>query len=178
MKKELARTPTGRADRLPISRRSSLFTPWFEDYFEPTRWFDEFLGRDFLPLTAGEGFLAPAIDIEETSDEYLVSTDLPGVKKEDINIECSGNQLMISAERKYETVEGRKQDRRERFYGSYCRSFTLPAGSDPEKIEAAFENGVLTVHVHKGEQAKAKRIQIGEKKKVTEDRTQERTEKH
>ena len=164
MKKDLSpMNREGRAGRLPSERRSSFFTPWFDDYFEPTRWFDDFMNRD----AAGYGtqrFIPPAIDIDETNDEYLVSADLPGIKKEDIQIECIGNQLTISAERKYESTEGRKQERRERFYGTFQRSFTLPTGVDAEKIQADYEGGVLTVHVPKVEQAKPRRIQVGERK--------------
>jgi HSP20 family protein len=136
----------------------------FEDYFEPTRWFDDFFNREMSRFGDQGRFLSPAIDIDETDEEYLVSADLPGIKKEDIQIECSGNQLMISAERKYESTEGRKQERRERFYGTFQRSFTLPAGVDADKIQANYESGVLTVRVPKGEQIKSKRIQIGEGK--------------
>jgi HSP20 family protein len=152
MRKDLT-TKSNRDDRSPAPRRSSFLSPWFDDYLEPTRWFG---GED--------RFLAPAIDIDETDDEYIVSTDLPGVKKEDISVECVGNQLTLSAERKYESSEGKKSDRRERFYGSYQRSFTLPTGVDTDKVEASFEDGVLCVRIPKGEQAKSRRIQIGESK--------------
>ena len=161
MKNDVTRSESGRAERMPISRRPSFFTPWFDDDMETTRWFDDFFGRDLSRLARNDRFLSPAIDIDETADEYRVCADLPGIKKEDINIECAGNQLTISAERRYENEDGRKQGRRERFYGTYQRSFTLPTGVDPDKIEALYENGELTIRVPKGEQAKAKRIQIG-----------------
>lgn len=167
MKRDLAQT--GRADRLPINRRSSFFSPLFEEYFEPARWFDDFLNREMSGLSEHARSLAPAIDIDETNDEYLITADMPGIKQEDINIECTGNQLTISAERKSETAEGRKQERRERFYGTFQRSFTLPAGVDADKIQAAYEGGVLTITVPKVEQAKARRIEIGSRKTTEED---------
>lgn len=165
MKKDVA-TRSNNAEQMPVSRRpSGFFSPWFEDFFEPLgmRRFDDFFTRDIAPYYNNR-FLSPAIDIDETANEYLVSVDLPGIKKEDISIECAGNQLTISAERKSESVEGRKNERRERFYGSYQRSFTLPTGADPDKVEASLEGGVLIVKIAKGEQAKARRIEIGEPK--------------
>lgn len=179
MKKDITRSESGRADRMPILRRPSFFAPWFEDYMEPTRWFDDFFGRDLSRMASDDKFLSPAIYIDETASEYLVRVDLPGIKKEDINIECTGNQLTISAERKYENEDGRKQGRRERFYGTYQRSFTLPTGVDADKIKASFDNGELTVHVPKGEQAKAKRIQIGAAPKATSSETRtDKKDKH
>lgn len=160
----MSRSQTGRGERLPINRRSSVFAPWFDD-MDPTKILTDFLGgRDLLSPFAGDSrFLMPAIDIEETTDKYVIRADLPGVNKEDINIEFSGNQLTISAERKQEHADGGRQDRREIFYGMYQRSFTLPAGVDGDKIEASYDNGVLVVNVPKEEQSKAKRIEIGER---------------
>jgi HSP20 family protein len=172
MKKDVA-TRTNRADRMPVTRRPSFASPWFDD-FEPAKWFDDFFSRDLSPFYGDNRFLAPAIDIDETNEEYLVSADLPGVKKEDISIECAGNQLSISAERKYESVDGKKSDRRERYYGSYQRSFTLPAGADMDKVEASYDGGVLNIRIPKGEQAKGRRIEIGEAKS----QTQETSNKH
>jgi len=169
MRRDIA-TRNDRAERMPISRRASSFlSPRFEDFFEPTRWFDDFLTRDLMPFYGDNRLLAPTVDIDETADEYIVSADLPGVKKEDISIECAENQLTISAERKYESVEGRKSDRQERYYGSYQRSFTLPSGVDADKVEASYDEGVLTLRIPKGEQAKARKIEIGEPKAKTRD---------
>lgn len=154
----------GRGDRLPVSRRSSVFAPWFDDILEPYRWLDDVFSRD-VPLSGFENrLLTPAIDIDETNDAYLVTADVPGVKKDDIKIETVGNQLTISAERRFETTEGRRNERRERYYGTFQRSFTLPSGADMEQIEANYDGGVLTVKIPKGEQAKARRIEIGEQK--------------
>jgi HSP20 family protein len=165
MRKDLSRSQPGQVDRMPASRRSSFLSPWSDDFWEPTRWFDDFFGRDMSNFPMDSRFLSPAIDIEESNDEYVVSADLPGIKKEDISIECHENQLTISAERKYESNEGKKHDRRERFYGTYQRSFTLPSGIDPDKIEASYEGGVLNIRIPKGEQQKARRIEIGDTKK-------------
>jgi HSP20 family protein len=148
-------------DRFPSHQNNQFFSPWFEDYFEPVRWFDQFINREVMGSSDRERWMPPAIDIDETANEFLVCADLPGLRKEDISIECVSNQLTISAERKYESVEGRKQERRERFYGTFQRSFTLPGGVDTEGIQADYEGGVLTVHIPKVEQAKARKIEIG-----------------
>lgn len=160
MRKEMT-SKSNPVGRMPV-RRSNFFSPWFDDFFEPTKWFEEFPVRGMSPFFTENRFLSPAIDIEETDNDYIVSADLPGIKKEDISIECTGNQLILTAERKSEAVEGRRSDRRERYYGTYQRRFTLPAGADAEKIEAAYEGGVLTVWIPKIEQSKARRIPIGE----------------
>jgi HSP20 family protein len=153
MKKDFPQNQMQRMERTPSNRRSAFFSPWFDDYFEPARWFDE-----------QTRFMPPAVDVDESDNEYIVSADLPGMKKEDISVECIGNQLTISAERKYESTEGRKQERRERFYGTFQRSFTLPTGIDADRIQASYEGGVLIVHVPKAEQAKPRKISISEGK--------------
>jgi HSP20 family protein len=175
MRKDLSPS-SQHAERMPTSRRSSFFSPWFDDMYEPSRWLSDFFSGAMSPEIGGNRFLAPAIDVDETSEAYVVSADLPGVKKEDISIECSGNQLTLSAERKYESGEGKRSERRERFYGSYQRSFTLPTGADADKIEASYEGGVLTVRIPKGETAKARKIEIGGAK--AQARGEEATDKH
>lgn len=162
MRKDL--TPTISDRGLQNSRRSSFFSPWLSDN-DPDTWFDNFFGSDMTPFTNDRRFLSPAIDVDETAEEYVVSADLPGIKKEDISIDCAGNQLTILAERKYETHENKKGNRHERFHGTYQRSFSLPQGADTAKIVASYESGVLEVHIPKGEAVKSKRIQIGESKK-------------
>lgn len=145
------------------TRRAGFFSPWANDYWDPGRWMDNFFSSDLSVFPSDDRFLSLAMDIDETAEEYLVSTDLPGVKNSDISIDCSGNQLTITAERKTDTGADRKHGRRERFFGTYQRSFTLPAGVDAEKIAADYDGGVLTVHIPKGEGVKSKRIQIASK---------------
>ena len=159
MRKDIVQNTSGRNPVLN-DRRTSYFSPWSNE-----NWLENFLDSDVSPFINDGRFLSPAIDIEETAEEYLVSADLPGVKKEDIAIDCSSNLLTISADRKYESGEGRKENRRERFYGTYQRSFTLPQGADTNKVEASYEGGVLMVHIPKGEAVKSRRIQIGEHSK-------------
>jgi hypothetical protein len=68
MSKDVA-TRTNRNERMPVSRRANVFTPWFEDFIEPTRLLDVFFSRDLSPIYGNNRFLPPAIDIDETSNE-------------------------------------------------------------------------------------------------------------
>lgn len=109
--------------------------------------------------------MAPAYEVDETESHYLMSFDLPGVPKEDIRINLQDNTLTVSGARKEEREEkGKDYYQTERSYGSYERSFTLPAGIKAEQIEADYRNGVLRVAVPKGEASKGQQIKIGEGK--------------
>lgn len=95
----------------------------------------------------------PAVNTREGDDAYYIEVDLPGVKKEDINIDVHDNILTVSGERKIE--KERKDDefyRVESFYGKFERSFTLPEDVDSDKIEAKDENGVLLITIPKAQQ--------------------------
>jgi len=108
---------------------------------------------------------APVCDVTETDSTYVVKVDLPGVPKDDVKIEVAENQLMISGERKEERETKEKNKYlSERYYGSFQRSFSLPPGTDNEKIEAAFENGELRVTIPKVAASQRTTIKIGESK--------------
>ncbi len=118
-----------------------------------------------LSLPEEEGGFAPACDVEETDTHFLVSFDLPGMRKEDVQIELQENQLIVSGERKQEKKEeahGRLS--RERYYGSFRRSFALPSGVAADKVEASYENGVLHIALPKTKAAVGKQIPIKEKR--------------
>jgi HSP20 family protein len=104
---------------------------------------------------------APLVDISEDEKEYLIKADLPEIKKEDVKISVQDGVLAISGERKYEKEEkGKKYHRVERSYGRFERNFTIPADAEEEKVSAQFKDGVLLVHLPKGENAKPKSRQI------------------
>ena len=112
-----------------------------------------------------------ALDVSETDDEFLVKASLPGINPDDLEITYDSNVLTIKGEtREEKEVEERRYHMRERRYGSFSRSVTLPATVDADHIEASYEAGVLTLHLPKVEEAKPKRIQIvsGESPKVIE----------
>lgn len=102
--------------------------------------------NDFFGGSAMQSFKT---DIKDEGDKYVMEAELPGFEKEDIKLDISGNNLVLTAEHKAETED--KQDkyiRRERTYGSYQRSFDL-TGIDAEKIDAEYKNGILTLNLPK-----------------------------
>jgi len=103
----------------------------------------------------------PAVDITEHDDEYTVKVELPGVNKDEVKITVESNMLTIRGEKKQEK-ETKKENyhRVERSYGSFQRSFTLPTAIVNDKIDAAFKDGILIVHVPKAEEAKPKQIEV------------------
>jgi len=100
----------------------------------------------------------PRYDIEEAEKHFLLSFDIPGVKKENLNIEVKDGVLTLSGERKSST---KKEGFSERFQGNFQRSFTLPENVDADKIEAHYEDGVLQVALPKAEAKVGKKIEIG-----------------
>ena len=123
--------------------------------------FEEFINefdRGFAPMRSSTFDFSPAVDLEEKDNQYMVTVDLPGMKKEEIKIELSDNVLNISGERTRESkAEGRYT---ERSYGKFMRSITLPAHVSPEKVQAHFENGVLHITLNKSETAQSRAIKI------------------
>jgi HSP20 family protein len=104
---------------------------------------------------------APALDISERKDAYLVTVELPGVEADDLEITLEDGLLTIQGERQFAHDSSEQQFHRvERRYGVFRRSITLPAQVQAEQIEASFDNGVLQIVVPKMEEATPKRIQI------------------
>jgi HSP20 family protein len=104
---------------------------------------------------------APLADITEDDKEYIIKTELPDVKKDDVKVTVENGVLTIAGERKFEKEEKKKKYHRvERAYGRFIRSFTLPDDADAGKVKADFKDGVLTVHLPKSEHAKSKQIEV------------------
>lgn len=104
---------------------------------------------------------SPSFDVSENKDAYLFKVDVPGVKKEDLEITTAGNRVQISGKR--DTEEEKKTDTYytyERQYGSFTRSFTLPDGADLEHSKSELKDGVLTLVIPKKPGAQAKKIPI------------------
>ena len=104
---------------------------------------------------------SPACDIYETDSEIVVKTELPGVKKENVQVTLENNVLTIRGERKFQE-EAKKENyhRVESNYGQFTRSFALPAFIDTNKINAEFKDGLLRLVLPKREEAKAKTIEV------------------
>src|SRR5919109_4563753 len=123
------------------------------------RMLEQTFGAFGLPSSLVErGGWSPLVDIEESDDAYVIEAELPGVKREDVNIELVGNELAISGEIKERKREGtlRRQTRRT---GRFEYLVSLPDHVDGEKIEASLDNGILTVRAPKSERAQRRRIE-------------------
>lgn len=103
----------------------------------------------------------PAMDVADGEDDYTITVELPGSKKDDVHVELHEGLLTIRGEKRSEREEKKEQRRyTERSYGSFTRSFQLPADADQEHLDASFSNGVLTIRVPKSEAAKPRSIAI------------------
>lgn len=127
------------------------------------RWLPERLREggeesDLLSMFAQGG---PAVDVVEEDDEVRVTADLPGVDKDDFQVEVVGNRVILRGEKK-STREEKKggYSYSERSYGSFSRTIPLPAEVNPDQAEATFKNGELTIRLPKTEEAKARRVQV------------------
>ena len=104
----------------------------------------------------------PAVDIYETdTHEVVIKAELPDMKKEDIGVTFENNVLTLTGERKQDASVRREQYQRvERRFGSFSRSFTLPASVDAGQIAASYKDGVLTIRLPRREEAKPKQISV------------------
>ena len=116
---------------------------------------------DFYGETLNRGWLPP-VDIYETdAHEFVIKAELPEMKREDIAVTFENNVLTLRGERKLEHESKRDNFQRvERSYGSFSRSFTLPATVDAARISASYKDGVLTVRLPQREEAKPKQITV------------------
>lgn len=114
-------------------------------------------GRD----TESYGNWIPPVDIFEKNDELVLRAELPGMDREDIDLRVENGVLTLTGERGQDAaVTEESAHRRERVYGSFSRSFTLPASVDAGKIAASYKDGILEVVLPKSEASKPKRVEI------------------
>jgi HSP20 family protein len=129
------------------------------------RMFNEMLRELWGPVADSEEVAsrvwAPPVDIREGVDALTLTAELPGLTKEDVSITLENNVLTLSGERKFEKeAHGESYHRVERSYGNFSRSFTLPSTVKTDKVDARFENGVLTISLPKQEESKPRQITI------------------
>lgn len=124
-----------------------------------SRMFDD---REWPRTPSGGGDWLPSVNVEEDADEILLTAELPGMSRDDVEIELENNILTIRGQKQETRTEG--EERRyhvwERRFGTFQRSFTLPRTVRGEDISAEFESGVLHVHMPKAPEAKGRRIEI------------------
>lgn len=125
----------------------------FHDFASPS--------GEFQSESLSAGNFIPPVDIYEDEHRLVLSLEVAGVSQQDLTINLENQTLTIKGERKF--VEGEKEEnfhRIERRYGSFVRSFNLPATVDTDSAQASYENGVLTVTLQKKETAKPKQVKI------------------
>ena len=146
----LIRTPlsTGTAAR----RWNDDFDNLFENFLQPLRWTQE---------EASQG-IAPRLDVVERDNEFVVKAEMPGMKKDDIEVSLENGVLTITAETKSETEEkeGDRVIRQERRYGQYLRSLRLGKEIDEKKVKASYKDGILELVLPKAEEVKPKKIAV------------------
>lgn len=141
-----------------------------DSYFgEVERYFDRFFRHPFSMMTPSFTFsdfpklgeISPTVDIFEEGKDLIVKVELPGIKKDDLNVTITENRITISGEKKQEDkVEKKDYHRIERSYGSFTRSFRLPDTVKGDAAKASFKDGVLEVRIPKTEETKQKKITI------------------
>ncbi len=120
----------------------------------------EFEKSFFGPRTRNADF-APAVDVHEDSERLVLRAELPGVKREDIEVSIDANVLTLKGERKLEKEEqGRRYHRIERSYGTFVRQFQLPSNVDTTQIDAQLTEGILTVALNKKQELKPRKIDV------------------
>jgi HSP20 family protein len=135
------------------------------------RRFEDVFGRPFLPgiwrvFPSEELVWAPAIDVLEKEDKFVVKVELPGVNEEDVNVSVAGGTLTIEGEKKTESeIKNKGYYYSETSYGSFSRSITIPSTVDASKIEANYDKGVLEITLPKAPEVKPKKIAVAIKKK-------------
>jgi HSP20 family protein len=146
--------------------------PWrpSREMEEMERRFDDLFRWPSLPALrrrapSMEMVWAPAIDVFERDDRFVVRAELPGMKEEDIDVSVIGNRLIIKGERKAESeVERKDYYYSERSYGSFSRSIDMPSDVDAKKIKASYDDGVLEINLPKTPRVKPKKVSVSAKK--------------
>ena len=134
------------------NRWNDDFNSLFENFLQPMRWAEE---------EASQG-LVPRLDVVERDNEFVVKAEMPGMKKDDIEVSLENGVLTITAETKSETEEkeGDRVIRQERRYGKYLRSLRLGKEIDDRKVKATYRDGVLELVLPKAEAVKPKKISV------------------
>lgn len=137
---------------------------------EMENYFDRFFRQPFSMMArpAWHGFdfprlddVSPSVDIFEEKGDMVIKAEMPGIKKEDVNVSITDSMVTISGQKKQEEkVEKKDYHRVERSYGSFCRRFQLPENVNSDKVKASFKDGVLEVRLPKTKAGKKKKVAI------------------
>lgn len=155
-------------------KESKSMAPW-RPFTDLTRWerdmermFDDFWGRRMRPwwperwsMPAVLEISPPAVDLYEEKDDIVVKAELPGMDKDNIEVNLTDHTLTIKGEKKKEEeIKEENYYKSERSYGSFIRTVELPRDVHADKVKASFKNGILEVRLPKTEEAKAKEIKV------------------
>ena len=138
---------------------ASMMAPFLDTFFRTPGWTSPWLGWNRSPFetTAWE----PAVDVYETAEDVIVHAELPGMRREDIELHVENGLLTLRGQRLADNETAPEHYHRfERRYGRFTRTFALPVPVDYDKTEARYVDGVLTVRLPKAESARARRIEI------------------
>ncbi len=150
----LIRYESPEAPAWPTFGRLSRLRDELDSLFELPFWSN--FGRQTQLFTGW----TPALDLYQNKDSLVAVVELPGMRKEDIEISLHDGTLTIGGERKEENKNGEKAERSERYVGKFRRSITLPARVDSDKVSASYKDGILTATLPKAEEAKPKQIRV------------------
>jgi HSP20 family protein len=142
--------------------RNPVFSP-FRDLEEVSNRLARLFEESPVSTGTNGGTWMPAVNVEETKTELILSAELPGLEEDDISIELENNVLSISGEKSEERTEGDEERRYhlwERSYGAFQRSFTLPRTVKADDIRAVFDKGILRISLPKQEEAQGRKIAI------------------
>ena len=144
--------------RIDPFRELSTLQDRFNTFFEN---FADVSGKDQLAA----GTFVPPVDVYEDEQNLVLKLEVPGMNEEDLNVSLENNILTVSGERKFEKEEKEENFHRiERRYGSFSRTFRLPNTVDAEKVDAAYDKGILKITLGKRAEAKPKQIKVGTQK--------------
>ena len=149
---------------MTITRWSPVTLSPVRDLFptqdELSRLFDGFFTRTPLRGDLAPMF-TPAVDIEETAEEFVFKADLPGISQKDVKVNVMGDTLTIRGERKQESERKNGGMRRtERIHGAFERTFRLGTPVRNDQVKAQYKDGVLEIHVPKAEEAKLREVEV------------------
>jgi HSP20 family protein len=123
--------------------------------------FQDFARPDEASEALVAGNFVPAVDVYEDAEKLVLKLEVPGIRREDLDIRVEGRTLTVKGERKFESEEKEENFQRiERRYGSFVRSFTLPSRVNTEKVEATSADGVVNISFAKKAEAQPKQIQV------------------
>lgn len=143
--------------------KSTEMSPWSPSDLWLSRWPDWF-DRMFLPFGRRMGALEewnPRMEMKETTDGYVMTFELPGIKSEDVKLSVQADSISVSGEKKEEKTENEQHAHlRERTYGAFQRYLTFPSPINADDVDAEMKNGILIVKVKKSKEALPKKIKV------------------